>query len=198
MNGTQQTRGRRAVTAVTLATVLLATAACGEDAADAPPPAEHTAANGDVFNDADVDFATAMIPHHAEAMAMVDLTVERDLSPEMQQLAETIRQTQSIEIEQMVDWLTAWGEPIPETMRDHVNAGHGHAELEGEMADLDAADDADFEAMWLEMMIEHHEGAIAMAADELEAGTFGPAVDLASAISETQQAEIARMQDLLP
>ncbi len=62
---------------------------CGSDAADGAddPTALRTASNGGVFNDADVEFATSMIPHHAQALEMVDLTVGRDLSPEVQAVA---------------------------------------------------------------------------------------------------------------
>ena len=186
--------------------------ACGEDGDDAVAHAEQTAPNGDVFNDADVDFATAMIPHHAQALVMVDLTRDRDLSPQVQRLIEDIREAQSLEIELMVDWLTAWDRPIPATMRDHVNAEHSDGMDDqdtgdmGEMGEMDDMDDMDeleavsgpeFEDMWLEMMIEHHEGAVEMAQDEQAAGIFEPALDLAGSIETSQQAEIDQMRDLL-
>ena len=53
---------------------------------------------------------------------------------------------------------------------------------EEELADLDAASGPEFEDMWLEMMIEHHEGAIEMAKDEQADGVFQPAIDLAESI----------------
>ncbi len=159
------------------------------------------------FNNADVEFATDMIQHHAQALAMVDLTLGRDLDPEVQALAEDIRDAQGPEIEQMTNWLTDWDQPIPATMRDHASA-HGGGEMEmdsnmpgmmsaEEMGDLEAAQGAEFQQMWLEMMTEHHEGAIEMAKTEQSKGAFGPAVELAETIESAQQEEISTMQSLL-
>ena len=122
MSSRRNTHARRATAAALLITLVPALAACGDDAPAAAAPAEHTAANGDTYNDADVAFATEMIPHHADALVMVDMTQGRDLSPELATLAEEIRDAQAPEIEHMVDWLTAWKEEVPETSRDHVNS----------------------------------------------------------------------------
>jgi len=192
------------VVVATLATVL-ALAGCGGE--DRPTNETRTAANGDEFNEADVAFATGMIPHHAQALSMVDLTLERELDPEVRQLAEDIRAGQTPEIEQLTGWLTAWDEPVPETMRDHANA-HGGDEMEmdssmpgmmsaEEMSELENAPDAEFQTMWLEMMTEHHRGAIEMARVEQSEGAFKPAVELAETIESSQQAEIELMEDLL-
>ena len=70
-----------------------------------------------------------MIQHHAQALSMVDLTIERDLDPEVQQLAERHPCRSGPEIETFSDWLTDWGEEVPETMRDHVNAGHDNDDM---------------------------------------------------------------------
>ena len=195
---------RKIVAAVAVLAVVLALASCGNE----DPGAEtRTAANGDKFNDADVTFATGMIPHHAQALSMVDLTMGRDLDPEIQQLAEDVRAAQAPEIEKMTDWLTAWDEPVPETSRDHAHA-HGDGEMStdsdlpgmmsaDEMTELENAPDAEFQTMWLEMMIEHHKGAIEMAKTEQSDGTFGPATELAEAIETGQQKEVDQMEDQL-
>jgi uncharacterized protein (DUF305 family) len=182
---------------------LLALAGCGDD-----EPANddtRTASNGDEFNDADVAFATDMIQHHAQALSMVDLTLGRPLDPEVETLAEDIRAAQAPEIEQMTDWLTAWDEPVPETVRDHANA-HGEGDMEmgdmpgmmsaEDMAVLEDATDADFQDRFLEMMIEHHEGAVEMAKTEQGEGAFEAAIDLAKSIETSQEDEIALMEDL--
>jgi uncharacterized protein (DUF305 family) len=204
---------RKLAVALTAGTLLFALAAC-RDGDNKVTHAEQTAANGDVFNDADVDFATAMIPHHAQALAMVDLTRGRELSAQVRQLTEDIQAAQGPEIEKMVDWLTEWDQPVPETMRDHANAedsdgmsGHDmndetDSDMPGmmtdeELANLEAAQGQEFEDMWLEMMIEHHEGAIEMAQDEQADGAFELAIDLAESIETSQQAEIDHMRELL-
>lgn len=193
------------------AAMTLGLAGCGDDSGSDPAAATSTAANGDVYDAADVTFATDMIPHHAQAVQMVEMTRGRDLDPDVQLLADEIRTAQVPEVEQMTDWLTAWDVDVPATSLDHANAeadGHHMQGMEGtedmpgmmsadEMDQLDAASDADFQQMWLEMMIEHHQGAVEMARTEQADGRFPAAVKLARTIERSQQDEIARMQDLL-
>ena len=199
MSTRRSTRARRATAAVLIVTLAPALSACSDDAPADTASAKHTAANGDTYNDADVAFATEMIPHHADALVMVDMTQGRDLSPEFAQLTEDIRAAQAPEIERMVDWLTAWKIPVPEKSRDHVNS-HDMGDM-GDMGDdmsmLEAADGTGFEAMWLEMMIDHHEGAIEMAEEEKTDGMFPDARALAESIETSQTAEIALMEEML-
>jgi uncharacterized protein (DUF305 family) len=200
---------KRPTVLLVLAAAIFALAACGSNDSE-PQATTQTAPDGDEFNDADVSFATDMIPHHAQALQMVDLTMGRSLDPEVAALAEEIRDAQAPEIETMTEWLTAWGEPIPETPRDHGNAGHDGTsgmdmsgdEMPGmmssdELAELEAASDAEFQDMWLTMMISHHEGAIEMAEAEQAEGTFEPAIELARSIETSQQQEIRHMEELL-
>ncbi len=203
---------KKLAAALAAGALMFTLAACGDESGTNDAQAKQTAPNGDVFNGTDVDFATAMIPHHAQALVMVDLTRGRNLSPEVRELTEDIRAAQAPEIEQMVSWLTVWDKPIPETMRDHANAedhgmsghdmGDDSTDMPGmmtdeEMAELEAAQGEEFETMWLEMMIDHHKGAIEMAQDEQEHGIFTPAVKLARSIEVSQQAEIDHMKELL-
>ena len=170
------------------------------------------------FNDADVDFATDMIQHHAQALVMVDLSLGRELDPEMVELTEQIRTAQAPEIEQMVGWLNDWDEPVPETSRDHANAhaddhgggdGDDHGEdsaMDADMPGMQSGEELDaleqakgeqFQTMWLSMMIEHHEGAVEMAEEVLDEGQNGEVRKLAEGIVETQTTEIETMQQLL-
>lgn len=185
--------------------------ACGSD--EGPAGATSAQVSNTKHNDADVAFATDMIQHHAQALSMVDLTADRNLDPEVQQLAEDIREAQGPEIQTMSGWLQDWDEEIPETMRDHVNAGHDmegmgdsmngmDSDMPGMMSgddfdELENASDADFQTMWLEMMVKHHEGAVEMAQDQRQNGQYKPAVDLGGNVVKTQTAEIAKMKSLL-
>lgn len=202
----------RALGAIALTLALgVGLTACGDDASDAAGKAEVSTTE---HNDADVAFASDMITHHAQALSMVDLTLDRPLDPEVQALAEDIREAQAPEIETMADWLTSWGEDVPATMRDHVNGGHDmddmsdnmdgmdHDDMPGMMTaddidELENAGDDQFQDMWLQMMIEHHEGAVEMAEAEQEDGRFKDAVDLAGRIIDAQNQEIDTMKDLL-
>ena len=192
------------VCVIALATALVA---CGDDpdVSNSAPSDIRTAANGDVFNQTDVDFATHMIPHHAQAIEMVTLADGRPLDPDVEQLANQVRDAQVPEVETMTDWLTAWGEEVPETSLDHSNAGHDTSmdgDLPGMMSaeDMDAlqkASDEGFQELWLEMMVEHHQGAIEMATTELSAGRFPDALSLAESIKTSQQAEIQELEQVL-
>jgi uncharacterized protein (DUF305 family) len=203
----------RVVSALALSLALGAgLTACGNGDTDS---ASQTEVSTTEHNDADVAFASDMIQHHAQALSMVDLTLDRPLDPEVQALAEDIRAAQAPEIETMADWLTEWGEEVPETMRDHANSGDGGGDMSDSMDDMDHGDempgvmtsedmdslenasDAEFQDMWLEMMVEHHEGAVEMAETEQEDGQFKDAVDLAGQIVDAQNQEIETMKDLL-
>lgn len=206
-------RVRRALGATGLAlTLALTAAACGDD----PDGDSRAGVSATAHDDADVAFATEMVQHHAQALSMVDLTVGRTLEPEVQTLAESIRDAQAPEIETMVDWLSDWGEEVPATVRDHSHAGHDPSDVAGSMEGMDedsmdmpgmmSADDMEalqdapddrFQTMWLEMMIEHHAGAVEMAETERDEGTYRPAVDLARSIIDSQTAEIEQMEALL-
>jgi uncharacterized protein (DUF305 family) len=152
-----------------------------------------------------------MIQHHAQAVQMVVMAQDRPLDPEVEQLAIQIREAQVPEIETMTDWLTAWGEEVPKTSLDHSNAGHdmdemdtpeGMDDMPGMMSsdDVDAlatASDSEFQDMWLEMMIEHHKGAVEMAQAEQVDGASPDAKALAESIEASQNEEIATMEGLL-
>jgi len=202
-------RTTRALGALTL-TLGLALTACGNDDGGSNSSTQVSATE---HNDTDVAFASAMLQHHAQALSMVDLTRNRPLDPEVQQLVKQIRDAQAPEIKTFTDWLTDWDEEVPETMRDHANAGHNMDDMGDSMEGMDSdmpgmmsaddmtalndASDAEFQTMWLEMMVEHHEGAVEMAQAETEDGQYKPAIDLADNIVSSQTGEIETMKGLL-
>ncbi|MDX2271044.1 MAG: DUF305 domain-containing protein [Cyanobacteriota bacterium] len=60
-------------------------------------------------------FIVMMIPHHQGAIAMADLALERSQRPEVRALAESIKKTQTQEIEQMQSWYRQWyGADVPQ------------------------------------------------------------------------------------
>ena len=159
-------------------------------------------------NEADVTFASRMIQHHAQALSMVDVTRGRDLDPQVATLVEDIQDAQAPEIQTMSAWLQEWDEEIPATVRDHSHADMGGMDddtgtdmpgmmSDSQMSDLRHAGDADFQVMWLEMMVEHHEGAVQMAATEEANGRFKDAVNLAEDVRRSQTAEIDAMRTIL-
>lgn len=157
------------------------------------------------FNATDVAFAQGMIPHHAQAVEMADMALASSTNPTILALAEKIKGAQDPEIVIMEGWLTSWGQPVPDRnqpMMDHSSDGMGGMMMSGMMSEADMdrmaeATGAEFDQMFLEMMVRHHEGAIEMAEQELAEGKYQPAKDLAGVIISAQQAEIAEMNALL-
>ncbi|ANZ40001.1 hypothetical protein BBK82_32110 [Lentzea guizhouensis] len=144
-------------------------------------------------NAADVTFARGMVPHHEQALEMARLVPDRSSDDQVRRLAQRIEEAQDPEITQMTAWLEKWGE------KPGAHAGHDMAGMmsQDDMTKLEKASGAEFDKMWLEMMVEHHEGAVEMARTELEDGRDPEAKKLAQAIIDGQQQEIAEMKDLL-
>jgi uncharacterized protein (DUF305 family) len=157
-----------------------------------------SAAGESDYNAADEMFATGMIPHHEQAVEMSDILLAKDgVDDRVVALAERIQAAQQPEIELMASWLDAWG--IDSDMGDMPGMDHGSDGMmsDDDMATLDAASGEDASALFLEQMIEHHEGAIEMSQQELDNGQNADALKLAQQIIDAQTAEIAEMQGLL-
>ncbi len=150
-------------------------------------------------NDADIQFATMMIPHHAQAVEMADLAIKGATDPKIKALAPKIKAAQSPEIARMSGWLTGWGAPVPGGGDDMSGMGGSAGGMMSgrQMADLGSATGSAFDRMWLQMMIEHHEGAVAMARTGLAEGTNPEGKQLAQAIIDGQSGEIAEMKSIL-
>ena len=187
---------RAAVLAAVAVALALLTTACGGDD-EAKPSTAHNAA--------DVTFAQQMIPHHQQAVEMAALAESQNAGSEVRALARTIEGAQGPEIKKMTSWLEAWGEKVPdgEGMQGMGGtAGDGAGSMPGmmsgqDMRELTTARGAAFDDLFLTQMIEHHTGAIAMAAKEEAAGRSEAAVALAGSIRTSQTAEVARMRKLL-
>ncbi|OXM70771.1 MULTISPECIES: DUF305 domain-containing protein [Amycolatopsis] len=160
----------------------------------AEPHESHGAATEQAgHNQADVEFARMMIPHHEGALEMAKLAPGRSTDQRVLDLAARIERAQDPEIRQMRDWLTRWGAAA--APMDHSMPG---AMSHDDMAMLEHATGAEFDQRFLRMMIEHHEGAVEMARTELAQGTNADAKALAQRIIDTQQAEITEMRAMLP
>lgn len=189
-----------ALATVTSAAVL---AACGGGDDDAMQPAAAT-----TFNAADVTFAQQMIPHHSQAVKMASLAVSRAKDPAVKKFAAAIVAGQGPEIETMQSLLEAWGQPLVPDMADMDHSSMSPEEMmsmSGEMPGmagkedlkaLAAAKGAEFDRMFLTMMIEHHRGALQMAKAERSNGKDPAALTLAEQMETAQANEIRKMQKL--
>ena len=147
----------------------------------------------------DAMFAQMMIPHHEQAVVMSELAATRASSPEIQALAAEIQAAQQPEIDQMKAWLTEWGIPVMsgmDAMSEHGSHGMSGMLTEDQLAELEAANGPEFDRLFAEYMILHHEGAIDMAEDVVDSKDPRVAA-LAQAIIQTQQVEIDQMKAFL-
>ncbi|GHE12160.1 DUF305 domain-containing protein [Klenkia taihuensis] len=178
----------------------LALAACsgGDDqpASSSSVPADAT------FNAADVTFAQDMVPHHEQAVEMAELVPDRSTDPRVIDLAQRIEAAQGPEIDMLNGWLQDWGassddEDGGHSGMDHSGMDHGGMMSEEDMSALEGASGIDFDRMWLQMMLEHHTGAVGMAQTEITDGEDADAVAMAQDIRDSQSAEITEMEQLL-
>ncbi|MBX3309373.1 MAG: DUF305 domain-containing protein [Cryobacterium sp.] len=148
------------------------------------------------FNDADETFVVGMIAHHEQAIEMADLLLDKEgVDERVIDLAFDIKDAQGPEIETMNRWLDDWG-IVPDDSGMGMDHGGGMMS-DQDMAALEAASAAEASRLFLQQMIQHHEGAIEMAQQELDDGENPDALDLAQVIIDAQTAEIATMQDIL-
>lgn len=152
-------------------------------------------------NEADTAFAQMMIVHHEGAIEMAELAVERAATNEVRTLAEGIAATQGPEIERMTSWLETWGEnPAPAgdmAGMDHSGMDMGGLDQDAAMEELQSLSGTKFDRRFLELMTEHHRGAVEMAEAQLRAGQNPEALELAQQIIDDQTTEIALMATML-
>jgi uncharacterized protein (DUF305 family) len=174
------------------------------------------------FTEGDVRFMQHMIVHHAQAVDMVALMDGRGEDASVRRLGERIARSQAAEMDLMRAWLVQRGQPVEDAHLHHGHGGHGHHGHHGhrsghdadpgdvalmpgmltpnQMAALEAASGAEFDRLFLEGMIVHHEGALDMVEDllaEPDAAEDPILSDFLSSVVVDQTSEILRMQSLL-
>ncbi len=162
---------------------------------------EATDTSGIRHTAADVRFMQGMIAHHAQALEMVALATTHSRSDALRRLALRIEVSQADEMQMMRQWLGRRGEALPD-----AHAHHGaHGRMPGmlttqQMAQLAAARGPAFDRLFLEGMIQHHQGALTMVADLFKSAGGGQEpemFDFASEVESDQAMEIARMSAML-
>jgi uncharacterized protein (DUF305 family) len=168
-------------------------------------------------------FARDMQVHHAQAVELAVLVRDRSDDEELRTVALDILLTQQNQIGQMASWLRAWNLPAASSAApmawmageagpgSAAHAGHhgaadarqdGYASMPGwasaeDLARLRAATGAEADRIFLELMIAHHRGGVAMASYAAEHASVAQVVELARGIVTTQERETAALEDLL-
>jgi uncharacterized protein (DUF305 family) len=166
----------------------------GEQAKTLSPSEAATAVPSATANASDIKYVQDMIVHHRQALDMSLLAPSRAESAQLKSLASRIKDAQGPEIQFMTTWLREQQQTVP----DHHAAHEGMPGMAtpAQMEALKAAKGKDFDRMFLELMINHHLGAIKMSDQVLTSGSHIRIEELASDVSVTQAAEIRRMQEM--
>lgn len=154
---------------------------------------------GALYTESDVRFMQGMIAHHAQAIYMSRLAAGRNASARVLKFANKIDQSQQAEIRLMQDWLVANKQAAPDTDSWRTMSMPGMLTA-AQLASLDAARGTAFDAQFLNLMIQHHNGALRMVADLLATPLAAQDVDVsvfANDVEIVQTAEIALMQQML-
>lgn len=144
-----------------------------------------------------------MVPHHELGVRLIDIAAMQADDVRLRELAFEMSGYHVSELVLLRRWRATWslspGSPrSPDAAhRDHGADGALGMLDESEIADLTARLGTDFDRRWLQLMIRHHEGGVAMADDELAAGRSHPARQLAAQIAAVQRQQIRAMQSLL-
>jgi len=158
------------------------------------PPDEAASAG---LNEADVAFLQNMVPHHRQAVEMAEMVPDQTTRPELLELSGAIISSQSAEVDRMNGLLEAAGEE-PAMEMEGMDHSAGAMDMPGMMAPADMDELArlrgqEFDLAFLDMMTEHHQGAIEMAEQVLEEGEDPEVAGLARDIIAAQRAEIDQM-----
>lgn len=147
---------------------------------------------------ADVMFAQMMIPHHEQALEMSRIVLgKEDLPEDVRTLAEQIEAVQGPEIARMQDMLATWGVTDAQPMDHSGHGGMAGMLSEEQLQDLRDAEGPEAARLFLEGMVDHHEGAVEMAQQHLENGVNPQARALSEDVVAVQEREIAQMEDML-
>jgi uncharacterized protein (DUF305 family) len=161
--------------------------------------AQITVPAGANYTVADVEFMQGMIAHHAQAIHMSRMAEKHGASPRLLRLAIKIDQSQVAEIRLMQEWLRSNGQVAPDTSSWRTMTMAGML-TEAQLKELDAATGVEFDRLFLEFMIVHHEGALQMVKDLFAAPRGGQEVDVnvfANDVVSVQTAEIGVMRQML-
>lgn len=207
--------GRRSIRSKFLATItaaVLALSACTINIGTTPAPSrEDSSSEGTLFSAGDIMFAQMMIPHHEQALEMSLIALGRSTVEEVRDLAQRIYDGQGPEIEQMKSWIDSArgstgmfhempdGSLMPNDMTGGtMMEGHSMAGMasDSDLARLRSLDSPEFDVLFLQLMIEHHKGALAMV-QMIENSSNAEVIALAEQITAAQTLEIDEMTRLL-
>lgn len=154
---------------------------------------------GAIFTEADIRFMQGMIAHHGQAIYMASMAAAHNAEPRLIKFAMKIDQSQRAEIKLMQGWLNANKQFAPDS------SAWRHMMMPGmltqqQLTQLEAAKGTEFDRLFLNDMIQHHEGALKMVDDLVNTPLAAQDVDVsvfANDVTTVQTAEIGIMRRML-
>jgi uncharacterized protein (DUF305 family) len=155
---------------------------------------------GSSYVDADINFLQGMIMHHRQAILMSKLAKNRTNNKTILDLADRIDFSQADEIDFMEAWLESKNKLQSESKDNH----HLHIKMSGmasetQLKKLKSSIATDFDRLFLQLMITHHDGALEMV-DELKkypGSAYDPILnEFVSDLVNDQAVEIERMNSI--
>ena len=154
----------------------------------------------------DAEFVSMMIPHHHQARLMSRLARTRSSDPQVRALASRIDVEQGLEISMMQGWqgwnglqvtnaAQAYEMMLTPMHREHLE--HMGMATPEEMAALSAASGKAFDRLYLELMIDHHNGALRMLEDVIINGSDQTLAFWATDMLSAQSSQIWQMRQML-
>ncbi|MER5728812.1 DUF305 domain-containing protein [Streptomyces sp. NPDC002138] len=175
--------------------VVIAPGRPGEQAHTLSPGQAARERPDDSPNAADRSYVHRMAEHHRQALTMSALAPGRAAAEPVKRLAERIAVAQRPEIQVMESWLAGHPDPAAApTAHDHGGAAMPGMATEQQLKELKDATGADFDRLFLRLMIAHHEGAVTMAGEVLAGGNNGAVEEMANEVVAQQSAEVRRMR----
>jgi uncharacterized protein (DUF305 family) len=192
-------RRRRVLLAGAAAGISLLLTACGggDDgaSADTGSPAGDATTAAATFNDADVMFAQQMITHHQQVVDMAELAEKNAKSPELKTLATDMKTGDAAVVQQLTTMLTTWGKPTTMESMDHGSMPGMTSEKDMQM--LESMKGTEFDRMFIQMMIAHHNGSMQMTMEQKSNGSNAEAKTLADEMHTTQTTQVAQLEKVL-
>jgi uncharacterized protein (DUF305 family) len=163
-----------------------------------PPPPVTSA------NEADADFVRMMIPHHHQALILSRLAPDRTYNDELLALAGRIDVEQTVEIASMQQWQEFNGFDVtdPASAYEMMMQNPAMIEMMGmatqaELDQLETLSGSAFDQLFLQLMIDHHQGAIDMCVQVMTDGQEPVLQSMANEMLTTQSTQIFQMQEML-
>jgi uncharacterized protein (DUF305 family) len=184
------------VAGTTTATAAAAQAAQAAQAAPGSPAA--------VAATPESEFVGMMIPHHHQARVMSQMVPARSSNASVRAMAGRIESEQRIEILVLQGWQRSHGLPVTdpvssyEAMLDMPEMlEHMGMATREELAELSALGGTAFDVRFLQLMIEHHHGAVHMLTDVLSVSTDEYLQQVATDMLVSQYTQILQMEEIL-